>query len=430
MSKYNKTILTDKGLELAKKANAGKAKFKITRALTSSEDLSRKTITELQALTDLPTPVQEGTILDAEPTETDNAIIAVSLRFTNKDLTNSYPIRAVGLYVKEEGQDTDFLYALSTAQEPEFMPDFSDQVLYRFNINMYVVVGRVQNVTVEVLDGTSVPYEAFNRHIKEAKARFEDLERTRAKSATVNGGEKVLPDDEGNLALTVPDPDLSSYGKVKSVQGASPDDSGNVTLPTVPVTTDYNLDTKEPTTEHRAYGDYWPVDQQVLKKIVDAINRALSKAGGTMDRSSTIHWEGGQIDEILGNIGGLTWSSNTDSAAIFADSNANDNLDLVFELGDDASNKISIRNNRNREVASITAHGLFTGFINWDHVNGKPDLAKSATVNGGAKVTPDADGNLALTVQDPRVFVTQAEYDALSTEEKNNGKIYVIYYEE
>lgn len=211
MSKYNKTILTDAGLDLAKRANAGKAKFKITRAVTSSEDLSRKTITELQALTDLPSPMQTGTILDAEPTETDNAIIGVSLRFTNKDLTNSYPIRAVGLYVKEEGKDSDFLYALSTAQEPEFMPDYSDQVLYRFNINMYVVVGRVQNVTVEILDGTSVPYEAFNRHIKETTTRFEDLERTRAKSATVNGGEKVLPDNDGNLALTVPDPDLSKY---------------------------------------------------------------------------------------------------------------------------------------------------------------------------------------------------------------------------
>lgn len=87
------------------------------------------------------------------------------------------------------------------------------------------------------------------------------------------------------------------------------------------------------------------------------INARLSLAGGNMNQRSTINWIGGGINDRTGNLGGLQWSGGTDSAAIFADQDANDNLDLVFKLGDDDSNHFSFRNAAGQEKAAILANG-------------------------------------------------------------------------
>lgn len=163
MSQYKKTILTQAGIDLAKRANVGTTKFKITRVVTSADDLSEKSIEELEKITEIPNIMQVGKITDAEEVESDNSVIGVGLRFTNRGLTNGYKIRIIGLYVQEEGQTDDFLYALTTAIEPEFMPDFNDSVLYRFNMQMYVVVGRTQSVNVVISDDTVVSIKKFNQ---------------------------------------------------------------------------------------------------------------------------------------------------------------------------------------------------------------------------------------------------------------------------
>ena len=64
MSKYNKTVLTNAGLDLAIKAARGKAKFTITKTAASANNLADKKIEELQKLTELPNIVQYGQIVD------------------------------------------------------------------------------------------------------------------------------------------------------------------------------------------------------------------------------------------------------------------------------------------------------------------------------------------------------------------------------
>ena len=218
MSQYNKTVLTRAGLELAKKANAGQAKFGITRAVTSADDWSGKTTQDLEDVTAIPNIMQQGTIMDAEEVESNNSVIGVSLKFTNKDLINGYQIRIIGLYVKEEGQKNDFLYAVTTAVTPEYMPDFNDKVLYRFNMQMYLVIGNAQSVNVVINDGTAVTHGQLDKYKAEVTGNLKKLENTHkedmshvAKSASINGGAEILPDSTGKLNLVVPDPDLSKY---------------------------------------------------------------------------------------------------------------------------------------------------------------------------------------------------------------------------
>lgn len=205
MSKYNKSVLTDAGMDLAKRANAGKAKFVITRTASTAEDLSKKTTDELEKLTDLPSIAQWGKIQDTEGVESDNTVLGVSLRYDNQDLKKGYPINAVGIYVKEEGKDKDFLYAITTADQPDYMPDFSDQVLYRFNLQMFLVVGRAATVNVLVDDDTAVSMNKFNKHVAEADKKLSE----KVSSISVNDGPVVKPDANGLAKITVPDPDLS-----------------------------------------------------------------------------------------------------------------------------------------------------------------------------------------------------------------------------
>ena len=218
MSQYNKTVLTHAGLELAKRANAGQTRFEITRAVTSADDWSNKTIQDLEEVTAIPNIMQQGTVMDTEEVESNNSVIGVSLCFANKDLSTGYQIRIIGLYVKEEGQENDFLYAVTTAVTPEYMPDFNDKVLYRFNMQMYLVIGKAQAVNVVINDGASVTHRQFDNYKNEVTANLKKIENAHkedmshvVKSASINGGSEVLPDEAGKLELVVPDPDLSKY---------------------------------------------------------------------------------------------------------------------------------------------------------------------------------------------------------------------------
>lgn len=218
MSQYNKTVLTHAGLELAKRANAGQAKFGITRAVTSADDWSSKTIQDIEAVTTIPNVMQQGTIMDTEEVESNNSVMGVSLCFTNKNLSAGYQIKIIGVYVKEEGQENDFLYAVTTAITPEYMPSFADKVLYRFNTQMYLVIGNAQSVNVVINEGTAVTHGQLDKYKAEVTGNLKKLENTHkedmsrvAKSASINGGAEILPDSTGKLNLAVPAPDLSKY---------------------------------------------------------------------------------------------------------------------------------------------------------------------------------------------------------------------------
>lgn len=309
MSQYNKTVLTNAGLELAKRANAGQAKFEITRAVTSADDWSNKTIQDIEAVTTIPNIMQQGAIMDTEEVESNNSVMGVSLCFTNKNLSAGYQIKIIGVYVKEEGQENDFLYAVTTAVAPEYMPDFSDEVLYRFNMQLYLVIGKAQAVNVVINDGASVTHKQFDNYKGEVTASLEKIENTHkedmshvAKSASINGGAEILPDSTGKLNLVVPDPDLSEYvsleqltemlqakadvtavnKQIKAVTDLANTKANSADVYTKSevdsktsgtIITDYDIASKTPTKRTDRYNNKWLVDQQALGQFADQINQ-------------------------------------------------------------------------------------------------------------------------------------------------------------
>lgn len=150
MSEYNKTILTNAGIDLARRANKGTATFQLTRGASSTDNLSGKTVEELQNLTQLPS-VQQSVILSDVVNTTDNpdTVLGIRMTFDNQNLKTGYNVHTVGIYAKEPGKN-EILYGVATAKTPEYIPDFGEQTLFKFDFLMYLVIGRADKVTVQV----------------------------------------------------------------------------------------------------------------------------------------------------------------------------------------------------------------------------------------------------------------------------------------
>ncbi len=150
MSEYNKTILTNAGIDLARRANKGTATFQLTRGASSTDNLSGKTVEELQNLTQLPS-IQQSVVLSDVINTADNpdTVLGVRMTFDNQNLKTGYNVHTVGIYAKEPGKN-EILYGIATAKTPEYIPDFGEQTLFKFDFLMYLVIGRTDKVTVEV----------------------------------------------------------------------------------------------------------------------------------------------------------------------------------------------------------------------------------------------------------------------------------------
>ena len=534
MSEYNKTILTNAGIDLARRANKGAATFQLTRGVSSTENLSGKTIEELQNLTQLPSIQQSVSLSDVvDTTDNPDTVLGIRMTFDNQNLNTGYNVHTVGVYAKEPGKG-EILYGVATAKTPEYIPDFREQMLFKFDFLMYLVIGRTDKVTVQVSpDDVYLKKDTYNKaeidakvsdavsklndkdaeilknlndYKQENKTYHQNLEQqldTKADKSAVNQqletkadksttytkdevdniispkADKSYVDRElskkADKATTYTKDEVNSKiaGQVKSVNGHTADSNGEVTLPKLKAKTliSYDVPNQTPTYDgNAAFGDngyfsrglvdrvvvdqladainaklpikagqadadllansgneivYWNGNGDSVKNLppmnnkswffaikllgpgwgsvtvvdqdgkywlnnkngdiwagwqrianIDEVNSRLSLGGGEMAKGSTILWQGTNAGSNIqeGNIGGLQWNGATDYVKIFGDNNSSDNLDLAIQLGNDNSNRISIRNALGTETAAILADGHYTGTVNWDCVNGRPDI--------------------------------------------------------
>lgn len=147
MAKYNATILTENGLSLARQAAQGRTTFSITRAATTSVDISDYSQSQIEGMKSLPNIVQWASVSRKYQGQTQ---IGVELVFTNFGLKNEYKIQGIGLYAKQPGPANEVLYAVTTASDPYTMPDYSSGALYEFTLTAYVQVGQGKAVTIDI----------------------------------------------------------------------------------------------------------------------------------------------------------------------------------------------------------------------------------------------------------------------------------------
>ncbi|WP_024746631.1 hypothetical protein [Levilactobacillus namurensis] len=205
MAKYNNSVLTTAGLALANRAAKGVTKFKITKVTSTADVVADSTIT---ALTKLPNEVQVGTITGEQPLpDGDGTITGTKVLFVNHKLQTSYRINAVGLYAVEEG-GPEFLYAVITAVEPEFMPDFSDQVLMEFGMTIYIVVGQVESMSIVVAPESFATVAYVDKAIADHQVVFPKTLTYSDKNEVITGTwqfKNGAVDGEGNAIATAKD---------------------------------------------------------------------------------------------------------------------------------------------------------------------------------------------------------------------------------
>ena len=315
MSEYNKTILTNEGIDLARRANKGTATFSLTRGVSSTDNLSGKTVEELQNLTTLPS-IQQSVILNDVVNTTDNpdTVLGIRMTFNNQNLKTGYNVHTVGIYAKEPDKN-EILYGIATAKTPEYIPDFSEQTLFKFDFLMYLVIGRTDKVTVEVSpDDVYRKKDTYNKteidakvsdavsklnnkdaeilknlndYKQENKTYHQNLEQqldTKADKSAVNQqletkadkattytkdevDNRILPKADksyvdGELSkkadktttYTKDEVNSKIAGQVKSVNGHTADSNGEVTLPKLKAKTlvAYDVSNKKPTYDETA----------------------------------------------------------------------------------------------------------------------------------------------------------------------------------
>lgn len=315
MSEYNKTILTNEGIDLARRANKGTATFSLTRGVSSTDNLSGKTVEELQNLTTLPS-IQQSVILSDVVNTTDNpdTVLGIRMTFDNQNLKTGYNVHTVGIYAKEPGKN-EILYGVATAKTPEYIPDFGEETLFKFDFLMYLVIGRTDKVTVEVSpDDVYRKKDTYNKteidtkvsdavsklnnkdaeilknlndYKQENKTYHQNLEQqldTKADKSAVNQqletkadkattytkdevDNRILPkadksyvdgelSKKADKATTYTKDEVNNKiaGQVKSVNGHRADNNGEVTLPKLKATTliAYDVPSKRPTFDDNA----------------------------------------------------------------------------------------------------------------------------------------------------------------------------------
>lgn len=141
----------------------------------------------------------------------------------------------------------------------------------------------------------------------------------------------------------------------------------------------------------RAKAEETRIDGKIDKEITRAIGREnelnnslnnyLPKAGGGMNPRSLISWDLDLSDTSFGTIGGLKWSGAEDYVSIIGEATNIDDMHLVVRMGTDNSNAIVFKNAQGNEVASINTDGKYTGSIDWDHINNRPEDIISPNLN-------------------------------------------------
>lgn len=149
MGVFNPSVLTKKGLSLSAKVVADVTKLQFTRIVLGDNVLTG----DISSLTDIGIVRQSAEI--SSITMEDDYSIKASAVFSNKDLTQGYYIRAIGLYATDPDEG-EILYCISTAGESEatsdWMPPFTQVGLTNLVINMIIAVSNSSSVNMTIKD--------------------------------------------------------------------------------------------------------------------------------------------------------------------------------------------------------------------------------------------------------------------------------------
>lgn len=163
-------VLTENGLALRDKLNAGQTTAAFTRFCTSSAEYDQS---ELGTLTELKDSKLESAVTNLEILEDHTMVVSGAV--DNKSLQEGYYITLIGLYAKETDGE-EILFAVSKVSSPMYMPEKSG-ALSGMSIRFSIKIENADSVTVTVDPTTAATLGDLNALKKEVLTpAFEDYE--------------------------------------------------------------------------------------------------------------------------------------------------------------------------------------------------------------------------------------------------------------
>jgi hypothetical protein len=137
-------VITDAGEELIAKMVAGTTTATFTKVGISPRDYSG---VQTEKLTDIE-DVRQSTLV-SNVVRTDGSKVEVLAAFENKDVTEGYYVRTVGIWA-EDSDGNEILYAVATDSTPDYMPEYGGKTVSGISYRINIRVDRSSQVSVEV----------------------------------------------------------------------------------------------------------------------------------------------------------------------------------------------------------------------------------------------------------------------------------------
>lgn len=166
MSKWGAWNLTEKGLDLQAKVEAGKCKLEITKVKFGSGVPA-----DLDKCTDLAKSEQEFAPSSLIAKSKGKCIINTNL--TNKDLVAGYYLREWGLMAKDT-DGTEILYAITTDSAPDYVPGSDETVtMLVVTLTATVAIRNTSDITIVVDPTGTVTVAEVNALIEEHDKKYD-----------------------------------------------------------------------------------------------------------------------------------------------------------------------------------------------------------------------------------------------------------------
>lgn len=147
---FNGAVLTEKGLALLAKAQAGECTIELTKAASGSGSYSDSD--DLQSMTELKSKQQEFGLATVRVQNTTNIFVRFIITNNPDDgdaLTTGYYVTEIGLYATDP-DDGEILYAIATAVEDQwdYMPSYNDLIASKISVEFLVEVANADETTI------------------------------------------------------------------------------------------------------------------------------------------------------------------------------------------------------------------------------------------------------------------------------------------
>ncbi len=237
MANWNGLVMTDKGIALQSKVQAGEV-LNITKLKLGSGTLPEET--DIRKLTDLIKPEQNLGIGGREP---NGDYCKISATISNIGLEAGYYVRELGVFAQDP-DDGEILYAYTTDGAPDYLPAEGGSTVISQEFSVNIAVSDTEQINVEIDPGAlatmgyvqlqidehnenaAAHEQAFNQHNADETAHY-DMTGATGSKAGKRGFVPAPQAGDQNKALF----GNGTYKQVvETINGIKPDENNNIDL--------------------------------------------------------------------------------------------------------------------------------------------------------------------------------------------------------